>query len=106
MFKSLESLRRCAQPFSEFPRNKSTCYSSEVEIKAGDSLFWEKQRDNFTVCLFVKFWRFLHFRLERRLENRLATSPKEGFKVGLVIVLPRLREVDILHPQIVRILYS
>ena len=70
-----------------------------MEIKTDDSLFQEKQHDNFTVCLFVKFWHFLHFRSERRLENRLATSAKGELKVGVVIVLPRLREVDILQTR-------
>ena len=71
---------------------------SEVEIKTDEIYSLKKQRDNsYHLFTFVNFWRFLHFRSERRLENRLATSPKGEFKVGVVIVLPRLREVDILH---------
>ena len=34
----------------------------------------EKTPWQFTICLFVEFWRFLNFQLELRLENRLATS--------------------------------
>ena len=60
MFKSLESLQECAQPFFlGFHEIKSTCYSSEVEIKTADFLFRYKKSDNFLFCLFVKFWRFL-----------------------------------------------
>ena len=66
-------------------------------MKTDDFLFLEKQRDNFTVCLFVEFRRFLHFRLEHRLGARLATFIKGRLEVGVVIVLPRLLEVDMLQ---------
>ena len=68
-----------------------------LEIKTDDSLFLGKNRDNFIVCLFVEFWRFLHFRSEHRLGARLATSIKGRLEVGVVILLPGLREVDMLQ---------
>ena len=33
----------------------------------------KKQRDNFILCLFVNFWRFLRFRLEHRTESSPAS---------------------------------
>ena len=45
-----------------------------MEIKTADFLFQYKQRDNFTFCLLIEFWRFLNFRSEPRLERRPATS--------------------------------
>ena len=78
---------------SRFPNRRSDRY--EVEFKTGDFLFLEKHCDNFTICLFVKFWCFFfHFQSERRFGIRLKTS-KGRLKVGVIIPLPRLSEFDI-----------
>ena len=42
--------------FFEFQDNESTCEAFEVEIKTDEFFCLEKQSDNFTICLFVKFW--------------------------------------------------
>ena len=63
--------------------------------------FW---KNNATILQFVylsSFGVFLHFRSERRLGARLATSRKGELKVGVVIVLPRLLAVDMLHKCII-----
>ena len=48
------------------------------------------------ICLLREFWRFLSFRSEPQLKRGLATSTGRC-KNRVLIVLPRLHEVDILH---------
>ena len=63
----LPMLRRTSELLSQ-KNNKDTCYWFELEFKTGDFVFQTKRRDKFIICLFVEFWRFLHFRSEHRLE--------------------------------------
>ena len=81
MFKSLESLRECAQLLStSFHENKQTCQLSEVEIKTSDFLFQYKQCDSFIFLFTYQVLAFFEFPVGTSIRTQTRNLPRGDAK--------------------------
>ena len=79
-----------------FQKNKSTCWRSELEIKTDDCLFLRKHRDNLQFVYLLSFGVF-EVPIGTSTRKPARNLPKENRGVSVIVVLPRLSEVDMLQ---------
>ena len=101
MFKRLESPRKCAQLFHASSwRIESVCWSFEVEIKTADLYSLHKQRYCILHLFTCRVLAFSQFPVGTYIKTQTRNLPGGDAKICVLIILPRLRGVDIWHLEI------
>ena len=101
MFKRLEYPRICAQLFHASSwRIESVCWSFEVEIKTADLYSLHKQRYCILHLFTYRVLAFSQFPVGTYIKTQTRNLPGGDAKICVLIILPRLRGVDIWHLEI------